>query len=72
MTKVLFIKQMREITAFLYISGKKGKRRSKRRRWDMGLFWFMRLDVLGFCVMGCLPCFVLRWCRRRWIGCIFP
>lgn len=52
MTKVLFIKQMREITAFLYISGKKGKRRSKAAAVGYGALLVYAFGCIGFLCYG--------------------
>ena len=48
MIKVLFVKQLREMTAFLYISGKKGQRRSVGAAVGYGALMVYAFGCIGF------------------------
>lgn len=52
MIKVLFAKQLREMMAFLYVSGKKGKRRSKAAGIGYGLLLLYAFGCIGFLCYG--------------------
>lgn len=69
MIKVLFVKQLREMTAFLYISGKKGKRRSKAAAIGYGALMVYAFGCIGFLcyVLASMLCAPLVQAQMDWL-----